>query len=910
MSRQPVPLLWQVAIAAGAVLIATLVRLLLSPILGSQTPFATYFVAVLITACFWGWGPAVLCLVLASFPAVFLFFPAGVGQEEQSAVTPIRLGSYYLVSLVAIAISEVHRRVQRRLEEEIRERKKVERELRESEEWHRVTLASVGDSVITTDTQGRVEFLNPLAERFTGWSSGEAVGRALGDTIQMLDEHSRLEIESPVARALREGRVFRQASHTILVSRDGTERITDNTAAPIRDQSGQVLGAVLVFRDVTEKCMAQRTLREQEHLLDLAHVLVRDRDGRIMMWNTGDEQLFGWTREEALGKPSHELLKTRFPRPLSEIEGELLRTGRWQGELVHTRRDGTPVVVASHWVAQLDETDQLETVLEVNNDITEKRKAKEALKFSEERYKALTELIPQLVWTSLPDGQIDYASPRWLDYTGFTDDQAQGDGWSACLHPDDFESTLQAWKRAVEAGSPHQIEHRVRDAAGNYRWFLTRAIPLRDETHRIVKWYGTCTDIDEQKRARDLLRTEKERLKLAFEAGRMGTCDWEAATGQLVWSDTFEQIHGLPRGSLNGTIQAFRDLIHPDDREAVESIIRRSFEHRSEFEIEFRYLRPTAQVHWMSARGRVFCDEAGRPKRVIGVGMDITERKQSEERVAALQSDLESRIRELETLQDLLPVGVAIAEDPLCRSMRANRSLLEMLGARPGTNVSVTADPGERPGWRICRDGRELGADELPLQRCAAQGVAIRDEECDVVFNDGRLVHLLISANPLRDDADELKGCVGVLIDITERRRNEQVSRFLAEASANLAALNDPGSTLKGVARLALPFFADFCFVDLLEDDQKIHRVAACHASSGLEGLAARLAIGSPLARDPRLLIDRVLQSGRAEILPEFSENLTPELARDPEHEQLIRELRPARSSASRWPFATGRSGR
>ena len=168
-------------------------------------------------------------------------------------------------------------------------------------------------------------------------------------------------------------------------------------------------------------------------------------------------------------------------------------------------------------------------VLEVNKDITDRSRAQEALKLSEERYKALIELIPQLVWTSLPDGRIDYASPRWLEYTGFVDgaDSRETAG-RACLHPDDLEPTLQAWKRSVESGTPYQIEHRVRDAAGSYRWFLTRAIPLCDEDHRIVKWYGTCTDIDEQKRARDSLRTEKERLKLAFEAGRMCTWDWEA----------------------------------------------------------------------------------------------------------------------------------------------------------------------------------------------------------------------------------------------------------------------------------------------------------------------------------------------------------------------------------------------
>ena len=108
-------------------------------------------------------------------------------------------------------------------------------------------------------------------------------------------------------------------------------------------------------------------------------------------------------------------------------------TGKESSSTRH--RDGTPVVVASHWAAELNEADELVAVLEVNNDITETRKAKEALKLSEQRYKALTELIPQLVWTSLPDGRIDYASPRWLEYTGFTDEQFQGDGWAGLPAP-------------------------------------------------------------------------------------------------------------------------------------------------------------------------------------------------------------------------------------------------------------------------------------------------------------------------------------------------------------------------------------------------------------------------------------------------------------------------------------------
>ena len=135
---------------------------------------------------------------------------------------------------------------------------------------------------------------------------------------------------------------------------------------------------------------------------------------------------------------------------------------------------------------------------------------------------------------------------------------------------------------------------------------------------------------------------------------------------------------------------------------------------------------------------------------------------------------------------------------------------------------------------------------------------------------------------------------MGVIIDITEHRRNERVNRFLAEASANLAALGDPANTLRGVARMALPFFANCCLIDLLEDDRKVHRLAACHANAGGEALAGRLGMGDPLDLDGRLLIHRVLQSGKSEIVPRVSEELLPQLTPDFDREAIIRELRPS----------------
>src|SRR5262249_24673763 len=136
--------------------------------------------------------------------------------------------------------------------------------LQENQDWLRVTLSSIGDAVITTDIQGRITFMNPVAQTVTGWTLGEAFGLALDAVFKIVNEESRRTVESPATRALREGLVVGLANHTILISKDGTECPIDDSAAPIRNAKGDVAGVVLVFRDVTERRNAEKALRESE----------------------------------------------------------------------------------------------------------------------------------------------------------------------------------------------------------------------------------------------------------------------------------------------------------------------------------------------------------------------------------------------------------------------------------------------------------------------------------------------------------------------------------------------------------------------------------------------------------------------------------------------------------------------
>jgi PAS domain S-box-containing protein len=151
-------------------------------------------------------------------------------------------------------------------------------QLRQQREWFQVTLASIGDAVITTDTEGRVTFLNPVGEQLTGWASSEALGVSLDRVFDIVDEHGGQKVENPVAQVLREGSIVGLASYAVLIAKNGSERAIEDSAAPIRDANGSVSGAVMVFRDVTARRRAEAALREadrrkDEFLATLAHEL-------------------------------------------------------------------------------------------------------------------------------------------------------------------------------------------------------------------------------------------------------------------------------------------------------------------------------------------------------------------------------------------------------------------------------------------------------------------------------------------------------------------------------------------------------------------------------------------------------------------------------------------------------------
>jgi PAS domain S-box-containing protein len=244
------------------------------------------------------------------------------------------------------------------------------------------------DAIVSKNLDGFITSWNKSAERLFGYTAQEAIGRHM----TLIIPPDRQDEERRILEQLRRGE---RVDHfeTIRMRKNGTILHVSLTISPIRDAAGRVVGASKVARDITESKHSERSLAEQARLLDLSNdaILVRDADDRITYWNKGASELYGYTPEEALGRVSHELLRTEFPEPLERITEQLRRENRWSGELGHKRTDGKRIAVFSRWAVDRDDRGNLQAVLETNNDITQQKETAKALRESEEHLRALAD---------------------------------------------------------------------------------------------------------------------------------------------------------------------------------------------------------------------------------------------------------------------------------------------------------------------------------------------------------------------------------------------------------------------------------------------------------------------------------------------------------------------------------------
>ena len=263
------------------------------------------------------------------------------------------------------------------------------------------------------------------------------------------------------------------------------------------------------------------------------------------------------------------------------------------------------------------------------------RLTEEKLRASELRFRLMADSVPQIIWIIGADGRAVYSNKQWYAYTGMALDAIRPDEVSASfVHPDDHAITMAAWTRAQESGQTYSVEHRLRSATGEYRWFLVRAEAYRDPASgQVAMWFGTSTDVHDRKMAESALSEREELLRLAIDAADVGEWYVDMVDKAMFWPARVRAMFGIP-DDRPVTLADFYDGLHPDDRQRTCASFEQAADPRlrSQYESEFRTVgREDGAIRWVAAKGRGVFDASGRCIRMIGTATDITRRKADEE---------------------------------------------------------------------------------------------------------------------------------------------------------------------------------------------------------------------------------------------------------------------------------------
>ncbi len=418
-------------------------------------------------------------------------------------------------------------------------------------EWSRVALASIADAVITTDTEGRVTFLNPVAQSLTGWTQDEAAGVSVETVFKIIHPETRMIVECPTVRALREGVNVGLTNRTLLIAKDGSELPIgpiDDSAAPIRNDKGELAGVVLVFRDTTELCRHERAVQVALTYADNIIATLRepfvvlDKSLRVMTANGKFYKSFHVQKEETEGCFIYDLGNGQWNIPrLRTLLDEVLSNHHpvLDFEMEHDFPAIGKKIMLLNARSFESADNHPNLILLAIEDISERKQAEVELRQIERRQRFILDSIPQKLVTTKPDGSVDYFNPQWMEYTGLSFEQLRDWGWMQFIHPDDVDEHVQKWIQATKTGEVYEHESRFRRADGEYRWHVSRGVPMRNEAGQIVMWMGANTDIHDIKLIELALVDSEIRYRRLFETAKDGILILDTESGRITDANPF-----------------------------------------------------------------------------------------------------------------------------------------------------------------------------------------------------------------------------------------------------------------------------------------------------------------------------------------------------------------------------------
>jgi PAS domain S-box-containing protein len=561
-----------------------------------------------------------------------------VQQANESVARSIRsilAGTMLSISLLVFCFGLLQR--------ELSERKRMQEALAKSEKWFLTTLASIGDAVIATDMNGVVTFLNPVAQSLTGWSPAEAKGKSMDLVFDIVNKETRRSVENPVKKVFREGKVVGLADHTLLLSKDGKEFDIEDSAAPILTDTGEGFGVVLVFRDITNKKRAEEETARQKELLQLIlgsiadGVVVADSNGKFLLFNAAAEQVLGIGATETSPDSWSDQYGTYMsdgvtPYPSSQLP--LVRAMR--GENVDAveifiRNEHVPagrlISITGRPLTGADGA--LQGGVVVFYDITERKRAEEALRRSEERYHLLFDSNPHPVWVyDLQTLAILDVNQSAVRNYGYLREEFLSLTIKDIRPSEDVPAVLQSAAKVLsDTESAGVWRHRKKDGSLIDVEVTSHPLTYGDRNARLV----VATDITTRKKAEEALRQSEERFRLLVSEVADYAILMLDPEGRIAsWNVGAEQIKGYRSEEIVG--QHFSCFYPAEDVERGKPALGlKVAAERGRFEEEGWRVRKDGSQFWANVVINALRDETGRLRGFGKVTRDITERKRTEE---------------------------------------------------------------------------------------------------------------------------------------------------------------------------------------------------------------------------------------------------------------------------------------
>jgi PAS domain S-box-containing protein len=403
-----------------------------------------------------------------------------------------------------------------------------------------------------------------------------------------------------------------------------------------------VFANAVIERETVRREEITEDLRRHANLLEQAHdsLLICQLGGTIGYWNRGAEALFGFTREEAVGRSSHELLQTEHPFGMARIDAMLERDGGWKGELTQTTKDGRKLTVESQWTVAVDAKGN-KVVMEANRDITERKRA-------EAENLLLATAIEQAAETVVitdRNAKIQYVNPAFSRTTGYTRSEALGQNprvLKSGQHDAKFYQELWA---TLAAGKLWRGEFTNRRKDGTLYVEEATIAPVRNASGEVTNYIAIKSDITEHRQAEQALKQSEYLLRESQRVGRIGSYRLDVTTGRWSSSAILDEIFGIG-SDYPKDVTGWKALVHPSQSEEMGAYFAQVIAEKKRFERDYRIIRPSdGAERWVSGKGELILDGQSRPLTMIGTIQDFTERKRAEDEVRLLNVELEHRVR-------------------------------------------------------------------------------------------------------------------------------------------------------------------------------------------------------------------------------------------------------------------------